>query len=1033
MIISKQQLVENITTELSDNSTGQISPYDIRHNLLDIIDSVHILMKGKDLNTNNLASLDARTTKVGEDTLRNYNVTNSKNEDNSAFGYSSLRNNFQGIKNTAIGSSALSCNVYGSDNLAVGHKAVSSNTNGYGNVGIGNYTLASNKFGNFNIALGHGAGYYIGDNQNNKLYIASHPIDSDYICDNPLGLGLTPLVFGDLINLKFGIAVNELHNDGVLQVSGAIAPSQDGRFNLGSNSYQFNKLFVSNSIVLPSGNISQSYSLSGIAFSNNLVPDSDSKYDLGSLNNRWNRGYFDELIANSYTVVDQCRFSCKTLYIASSGECEPDNPCGYLNDQELEDAGFLIQSSGDNDSYKRDYYFQFKPSDWELTFVERSNVYARSSWNSNISIHLSDGCHVKTDRILGSGNLSLVTQPSGWGIFVRDNDNGRNMYFSQENAANHSANGIGNINFLHGTIPDLSATGDYVCTYGAYQSGVNISQRFLTGIKLNQLDGNNDNKQKLKGFEIKCFDDSNMDYTGPLSDRFTINSYDNTSEPIHSLVLMKGGDSEGVVGINDFEDTSHLKLPETTLNVRSATNSIIRATAESNGYYQSSLQLFGHENCINSGVEFTYYNRNGIADISMYKDSNNEIFIRMDEDSKIGFFAVSGQMDDMITIGGSGHNQSVVSINETIGSVSSTEKYGKIFVKEKIVSDKQSSSLYFLDSSGNLFDLSLNMYSDDDGGLLFTDNNRNTLAGIGCNSDRLVLDSSDATDNTAIGYYALNELASGDYNVVVGCLAGSRISKGSNNVIIGYNALGNSGPSVSNNIIIGNSSLGYEYDVNNLLLIGNGLFPLLSGNLTGLNRQLFMPNGKLSVESNDGTQSLTLQNNVIEVTDNSGDDYPQNQLMFKFTGNETANLLILKHSEEPLSNSPTYEFSDSGIPYAELKGDLRLQNAIRFSDNTSLYSSSEITFASGLSIENSNILSSLLVEGIAQENVSIASFNIPTSGVIRTRDNRNIYVSNRDQFLQINRNDFVIAIKINNEYRPLWVSSESTACDCCGK
>ena len=1031
MIISKQQLVQNITTELSDNSTGQISPYDIRHNLLDIVDSVHILMQGKDLDTNNFASLNTRVTKAGQETFKNYYVTNSNNEDNSAFGYSALRNNFQGTKNTAVGSSALSCNVYGGDNVAVGYKAVSANTNGYGNVGLGNYALESNKFGNFNIALGHGAGYYIGNNDSHRLYIASHPIDSGYICQNPVGSGLTPLVFGDLINLKFGIAVSGLHNDGVLQVSGAITPSQDAEFNLGSDSYQFNKLYVSSGITLPSGNIGYSYSLSGISVGDNLLPDSHNTYNLGSLNNRWKKGYFDELIANNYTIVDQCGFSCKTIYIASSGECEPDSPCGYLNDQELEDAGFLIQSSGADDSYKRDYYFQFKSNNSSLTFLEQDNVYSRSSWNSNISIHVSGGCHVKTDRVLGSGNLSLVTQPSGWGIFVRDNNNGRKIYFSQENAANHSVNGIGDINFLYGTIPDTTATGDYTCTYGAYQSGVNIAQRFLTGIKLNQLDGDNNNKQKLKGFEIKYFDDSNIDYTGPLSDRLAISSYDNTSEPIHSLVLMKGGDSEGVVGINDFEDTSHLKLPETTLNIRSATNSIIRATAESNGYYQSSLQLFGHENCINSGVEFTYYNHSGIADISMYKDSGNEIFIRMDEDGKIGFFAVSGQMDDMITIGGSGHNQAEVSINETIGSVSSTEKYGKIFVKEKIVADTQSSSLYFLDSSGNQFDLVLNKY-DDDSGLLFTDNDKNTLGGIGCNNNRYILEG-EATDNTAIGYYALNELASGDYNVVIGSLAGSRISKGSNNVIIGYNALGNSGPSVSNNIIVGNSSLGYGYDVSNLLLIGNGSFPLLSGNLNTSNRQLFMPNGKFSLESNDATETLSLENNVIEVTDNSGDDYPQNELTFKFTGNETADLLILKHSGEPLSNVASYEFADSGIPYAELKGDLRLQNAIRFSDNTSLYSAAPVNFASGLSIENSNILSSLLIEGIAQEQVIVGDFNTPTSGIIRTRDSNDIYVSNRDKFLQINRNDFVIAIKINDEYRPLWVSSESTACDCCGK
>ena len=57
MILSKSQLVNNINTEISDQSTGQISPYDIRHNMLDVIDSVHNLL----LNHNQL-TLDKFTT-----------------------------------------------------------------------------------------------------------------------------------------------------------------------------------------------------------------------------------------------------------------------------------------------------------------------------------------------------------------------------------------------------------------------------------------------------------------------------------------------------------------------------------------------------------------------------------------------------------------------------------------------------------------------------------------------------------------------------------------------------------------------------------------------------------------------------------------------------------------------------------------------------------------------------------------------------------------------------------------------------------
>ena len=42
MIVNKPSLVTKINEQLADNSTQEISPRDIRDNLLDIIDSVHL-------------------------------------------------------------------------------------------------------------------------------------------------------------------------------------------------------------------------------------------------------------------------------------------------------------------------------------------------------------------------------------------------------------------------------------------------------------------------------------------------------------------------------------------------------------------------------------------------------------------------------------------------------------------------------------------------------------------------------------------------------------------------------------------------------------------------------------------------------------------------------------------------------------------------------------------------------------------------------------------------------------------------------
>ena len=192
MIISKQELVDNIKREISDNSKGNITPSDIRHNLLDVIDSVHNLTGSANLTSLNFDTIKgSRTTRIGNFTLDNFrrDINGYTSVDNTVVGYASLSKNFSGHSNTSVGSYALNCNIHGHNNVAYGFNAIAANTTGYGNVGIGNYSLHDNKIGNLNIAIGHGAGYYVDRDTNNKLFIGSHNVDKDYICSNPEGTG----------------------------------------------------------------------------------------------------------------------------------------------------------------------------------------------------------------------------------------------------------------------------------------------------------------------------------------------------------------------------------------------------------------------------------------------------------------------------------------------------------------------------------------------------------------------------------------------------------------------------------------------------------------------------------------------------------------------------------------------------------------------------------------------------------------------------------------------------------------------------
>ena len=140
-----------------------------------------------------------------------------------------------------------------------------------------------------------------------------------------------------------------------------------------------------------------------------------------------------------------------------------------------------------------------------------------------------------------------------------------------------------------------------------------------------------------------------------------------------------------------------------------------------------------------------------------------------------------------------------------------------------------------------------------------------------------------------------------------------------------------------------------------------------------------------------------------------------------------------------MTNTPSYETPSPARPFAELKGDLKLQGAIRFSDGYSLDGSgikSDLEYVSGIAVSNNNAVNGIFVEGYASGDISVAtSFNSPSGGVVvnYNDDNTKYTLINRDKHTKIKANDYVIAIKINSEYRPVWVSNENSVCNCCTK
>lgn len=1091
MILSKDVLVNNIVTEISDNSTGQISPYDIRHNLLDIIDSVHLLTIGKPLSGSNFSTQATRTTRVGEDSLSKIDLAGYFSIDNTALGFSALKSNYQSIRNTAIGSHALFCNVYGEHNAALGYSALGGNTVGIGNVGIGNFTLNNNKGGNFNIAIGHGAGYYLSNDISNKLVIASHQVDSDYICDNPLGSGLTPLLYGDLSSSILGINVRTLHSDGALQVGGNATPSTDDLYQLGSNNYSWRYLNLSSGIFFDTNLYLGKQDALNLQVQGNLLPQATSSYNLGSYDYLWQSGLFNNIYVsgiatiNRFVAFENCNYTCKTINLANSGAVSldgggadslydyygEDNPfslsCGYLQDADLSGAGFNIQASGSG--YFRTYSLLFSPPNAGLSCLQSDNPYSRSSWNSNISIHLASGTHLRTDRVIFPSSINIVNSSGCFGLFSR----GSGLFFSKNELVNHNQHpsgylaGVGNVNF-YATSGDAS---DYIVNFAAPDSGIIIKQRFLNGIKNKTQDPLNNYLDKLSGFEFQYIDDSNSYLLGPTADRFVIGSYHNTSDIVNALTIMKGTANEGLVGINNLTSAKDI-IPATSLNIRSDSNAVIRATAENEGATKSALQLMGESNCLVDGFEAAYLNGSGLADLSMYKDSGREVYTRFYEEAtgidrrRIGILNTgSGGLhipnDDhgMVSIGSSYNTHASISMRENTnqGILEARPNRSIYFVAVKN-KHKQRHTIYMIDGSGNIHDLVVNPYDITDGRGLYTDPSGNTLGGLYCPDRRddingperntaigsgCLFSITTGDDNTAFGANSIRGITTGSRNTVFGTNNAQNITTGTNNIVIGNNSFNNTQATTSYNIIIGNDGVGNNSSGNYKLLIGNSGVVLLEGSLgpTNANKYLAMPSGgRLLVNDATNSDSIQLRANYIDVIDRSGNDYPDNTLGFMFHGNNSAEILNLNHSANPMSNSPIYFSPIPARPRAQLNGDLRLRGAIRFSDYTSLDSAEfleDITVLQSGVNANSNFINTSFIEGYVNQQINPPSdASLPTTGVL-TLKNQNwqnmneVTLVNRDVTSTIHAGAYVIAIRVNNEFRPIWISARDTQCQCC--
>ena len=285
---SENDFILSLNNFLPDNSSEEVSPKDVRDVFTNAVDSTHRFLELHSIKALNIESAHLRQTKVGELALDNLDLAYESGVDNTAIGYSSIRGNVYGKQNTALGSYSLSCNLDGNYNTAIGFSSVVGNVEGHGNVGLGLKTLYGLRNGDFNIAIGHGAGYYVGKSDSYQFYLGSHPEASGDCCLDGSG---TPLLRGDLQELKLAVGTNELHNYGTLQVSGDISPTVTRTFNLGNDNRAWKS--INGQLQFPHSDIVKSTS--------HIIPCYDG-LDLGTPELRWDGFFRDVQIYGDLTV-----------------------------------------------------------------------------------------------------------------------------------------------------------------------------------------------------------------------------------------------------------------------------------------------------------------------------------------------------------------------------------------------------------------------------------------------------------------------------------------------------------------------------------------------------------------------------------------------------------------------------------------------------------------------------------------------------------------------------------------------------------
>lgn len=907
---TKAEIVYNINNDIVSNSEKRVTPEDIRRNLIDIVDSISVLSFDEYIVSANLSTPIIRNTRVGIEALDKAGVVAGYvSHDNTAGGFHALYANYNGDGNSAWGSYALGCNIYGEENTAVGWNSLAVNQDGDMNVAIGTHALKNTKHGNNNIAIGAYAGYYIGESENFKFFVGSHNLTSQETCDNPSGSGITPLMYGDLLNNVLAVGYKQLHNEGKLQVNGSITPSRmigeiSEPGNLGSVNYPWKKTYTRE----------LNSDLPQVSVNNNLLPTDDGVFNLGHQDKRWNNAHINNIFVNGSAVINDLQYNeitesqyvNRTLYLASSGVNALNSaPAPYLTDEGIDGGGVVIQSSGVN--YRRNYSLLYRAPN--LTWTYADTAYAKSSWESNISFVVQQNCFIKTDRLIGRSKLLISNDTATRnGITVDDHivigkESLRDEYYTWE---------------FGGQFSHIVDSGVPIYSQNVFAKGSGIS------IENNELSRYDGTLNEVYGFS-STYDDKN----GKIKKRFIGYAGSPSGTCVLSIDALNG--KAGFSNRNiDFD-------PVTTFNVYGSGNSVIRNSSLS----KASIQLSVNDNNLVKGLDISHSESDNKTRVSIYRAASpHEVFN----------FAESGFA-----------HSTPVSILETSGTLVAQEGYGTLIVRPNS-SPTRSQSIFLQDDEGREFDLLADggdIFSDD---FVYHDPKRNTLVGDFNTNTKDKIYASGGYENTAVGYEALDGLVTGSGNTAMGYRSGYGVKSGNNNVLIGHKL---ATTDLSNALMIGNGTNVIAYG-KIPTSSGAGFFGI--DEKFEITKKNATEKVEIVQEAHNTvirkvSKGKNLQTEIVDELGGFMGSKPTSSLFFDFVGTTTHRLLELNASGN-LNSS--YVFTNTK-PYATLKGDLNLYGDLRFPDGTMISSASglQITAGTGIAINT--------VSGVKQISFSISN------------------------------------------------------------